>query len=144
MFSIRWTVGGNVDPFCYLFWTATWNRWNTSYRRRSPSRIHIQRQVRLVDLSFILFRTWENLFLIGLNAIIIQFIFEGTMRMILIMDTAAIYYGDSGMRPGHLKWSILATDAERYVDGRYIIQSYLYYYMNIHVFVCTLVIIDFR
>ena len=66
------------------------------------------------------------------------------MRMILIMDTAAIYYGDSGMRPGRLKWSILATDAERYVDGRYIIPSYLYYNMNIHVFVCTLVIIDFR
>ena len=64
--------------------------------------------------------------MIDLNAIIIQFIFEGTMRMILIMDTAAIYYGDSGMRPGRLKWSILATDAERYVDGRYIIQSYLY------------------
>ena len=42
------------------------------------------------------------------------------------MDTAAIYYGDSGMRPGRLKWSILATDAERYVDGRYINQSYLY------------------
>ena len=63
--------------------------------------------------------------------------------MILTMDTAAIYYGDSGMRPGRLKWSILATDAERYVDGRYIIQSYLYN-MNIHVFVCTLVIIDFR
>ena len=83
--------------------------------------------------------------MIDLNAIIIQFIFEGTMRMILIMDTAAIYYGDSGMRPGRLKWSILATDAERYVDGRYIIQSYLYSYnMNIHVFVCTLVIIDFR
>ena len=62
------------------------------------------------------------------------------------MDTAAIYYGDSGMRPGRLKWSILATDAERYVDGRYITQSYLYYIynMNIHVFVCTLVIIDFR
>ena len=58
------------------------------------------------------------------------------------MDTAAIYYGDSGMRPGRLKWSILATDAERYVDGRYIIQSYLYYEYN--VFVCTLVIIDFR
>ena len=65
--------------------------------------------------------------MIDLNAIIIQFILEGTMRMILIMDTAAIYYGDSGMRPGRLKWSILATDAERYVDGRYIIQSYLYY-----------------
>ena len=143
MFSIRWTVGGNVDPFCYLFWTATWNRWNTSYRRRSPSRIHIQRQVRLVDLSITLFRTWENL-LIDLDAVIIQFIFQGTMRMILIMDTAAIYYGDSGMRPGRLKWSILATDAERYVDGRYIIPSYLYYNMNIHVFVCTLVIIDFR
>ena len=83
--------------------------------------------------------------MIDLNAIIIQFIFEGTMRMILIMDTAAIYYGDSGMRPGRLKWSILATDAERYVDGRYIIQSYLYCNnINIHVFVCTLVIIDFR
>ena len=82
--------------------------------------------------------------MINHNAIIIQFIFEGTMRMILIMDTAAIYYGDSGMRPGRLKWSILATDAERYVDGRYIIQSYLYYNMNIHVFVCILVIIDFR
>ena len=59
MLSIRWTVGGNTDPFCYLFWTATWNRWNTSYRRRSPSRIHIQRQVRLVDLSSTLFRPWE-------------------------------------------------------------------------------------
>ena len=82
--------------------------------------------------------------MIDLDAVIIQFIFQGTMRMILIMDTAAIYYGDSGMRPGRLKWSILATDAERYVDGRYIIQSYLYYNMNIHVFVCTLVIIDFR
>ena len=82
--------------------------------------------------------------MIDLDAIIVQFIFQGTMRMILIMDTAAIYYGDSGMRPGRLKWSILATDAERYVDGRYIIQSYLYYNMNIHVFVCTLVIIDFR
>ena len=81
--------------------------------------------------------------MIDLNAIIIQFIFEGTMRMILIMDTAAIYYGDSGMRPGRLKWSILATDAERYVDGPYIIQSYLYY-MNIHKFLYTLVIIDFR
>ena len=65
--------------------------------------------------------------MIDLDAVIIQFIFQGTMRMILIMDTAAIYYGDSGMLLGRLKWSILATDAERYVDGRYIIQSYLYY-----------------
>ena len=64
--------------------------------------------------------------MIDLDAIIIQFIFQGTMRMILIMDTAAIYYGDSGMRPGRLKWSVLATDAGRYVDGRCIIQSYLY------------------
>ena len=64
--------------------------------------------------------------MVDLDAVIIQFILQGTMRMILIMDTAAIYYGDSGMRPGRLKWSILATDAERYVDGRYINQSYLY------------------
>ena len=83
--------------------------------------------------------------MIDLDAVIIQFIFQGTMRMILIMDTAAIYYGDSGMRPGRLKWSVLATDAGRYVDGRCIIQSYLYcIIMNIHIFVCTLVIIDFR
>ena len=72
--------------------------------------------------------------MIDLDAVIIQFIFQGTMRMILIMDTAAIYYGDSGMRPGRLKWSILATDAERYVDGRYINQSYLIWiYMNLYV-----------
>ena len=64
--------------------------------------------------------------MIELDAITIQFIIQGTMRMILIMDTAAIYYGDSGMRPGRLKWSVLATDAGRYVDGRCIIQSYLY------------------
>ena len=55
--------------------------------------------------------------------------------MILIMDTAAIYYGDSGMRPGRLKWSILATDAERYVDGRYIIQSYLYLWIYMYLYV---------
>ena len=64
--------------------------------------------------------------MIELDAITIQFIIQGTMRMILIMDTAAIYYGDSGMRPGRLKWSVLATDAGRYVDGRCIVQSYLY------------------
>ena len=52
------------------------------------------------------------------------------------MDTAAIYYGDSGMRPGRLKWSVLATDAGRYVDGRCIIQSYLYCILYEYTYIC--------
>ena len=55
--------------------------------------------------------------MIGLDVTIMQFMFEGTMKMISIMGTVAIYYGDSGTRPGRLKWSILVTDVERYVDG---------------------------
>ena len=148
MFSIRWTVGGNADPFCYLFWTATWNRWNTSYRRRSPSRIHIQRQVRLVDLSSTLFRTWE---LFGLRHYR-SWCYHHTIYISRYNedDFDNGYSRNLLWRLWHASW---AFEMECLSDrcGKvcrwsmyHSIISVLHYYMNIHIFVCALVIIDFR